>query len=475
MRRNLALLKTAVCLSLIIAPFAGTAALAAAPVKAGLGVVDITPDVDAKKVWIAGYGQNRPATGVHDPLYARAVVLADGEQTIALVEVDLVGLQYTEVRRIREKLPELDYVMVASTHNHEGPDVIGLWGPSPFQSGVNPAYLDLVVERSAEAVREAAKNLVPIRAVYGTAQDDTLLRDSRLPHVPDGILRVVRLNHAESSEPAGIIVQWSCHPEAMGSKNTLITADFPHATIAALEKKYNCPVMFIAGAVGGLMTTPRERITNGAGEYLEEGTFEYTDRYGQEVADLTIEALDSATPITLAPIKVASREVAVPMGNLLYQAAGMMGVLKRTGYEWTGDFEKLGPELTPKTADKQGALVTEVAYLRLGDLHVACIPGEIYPELIYGTYQEPVEPNVDYPDAPLEPSLVEILPGDKFLIIGLANDEVGYIIPKRQWDEKPPFAYGRDKSQYGEENSVGVETAPILMEALRRVVREAQQ
>ena len=35
------------------------------------------------------------------------------------------------------------------------------------------------------------------------------------------------------------------------------------------------------------------------------------------------------------------------------------------------------------------------------------------------------------------------------MLIGLANDEVGYIIPKRQWDEKPPFCYGRQKAQYG--------------------------
>ena len=45
---------------------------------------------------------------------------------------------------------------------------------------------------------------------------------------------------------------------------------------------------------------------------------------------------------------------------------------------------------------------------------------------------------------PLESSVVKLLPGDKWLLFGLANDEIGYIIPKRQWDEQPPFAYGRD-------------------------------
>jgi hypothetical protein len=59
------------------------------------------------------------------------------------------------------------------------------------------------------------------------------------------------------------------------------------------------------------------------------------------------------------------------------------------------------------------------------------------------------------------------------MLLGLANDEIGYIIPKRQWDQAPPFAYGRAKDQYGEINSCGPEVAPILMRALANRVREA--
>ena len=60
---------------------------------------EITPEIAGDKpVYIAGYGMGRKATGVHDPLMARAVVLASGEQRIALASVDLVGLQYPEVQ-----------------------------------------------------------------------------------------------------------------------------------------------------------------------------------------------------------------------------------------------------------------------------------------------------------------------------------------------------------------------------------------
>ena len=80
----------------------------------------------------------------------------------------------------------------------------------------------------------------------------------------------------------------------------------------------------------------------------------------------------------------------------------------------------------------------------------------------------------DYADAPLETPVMKLLPGAKTLLFGLANDEVGYIIPKRQWDERSPFCYGRKTMQYGEINSCGPEVAPILMQALKLAVEQAR-
>jgi hypothetical protein len=57
------------------------------------------------------------------------------------------------------------------------------------------------------------------------------------------------------------------------------------------------------------------------------------------------------------------------------------------------------------------------------------------------------------------------------MLIGLANDEVGYIIPKRQWDVVPPFCYKRKKPQYGEENSLGPDTAPVLCGVFKELVK----
>src|SRR5207244_10364162 len=119
---------------------------------------------------------------------------------------------------------------------------------------------------------------------------------------------------------------------------------------------------------------------------------------------------------------------------------------------------------------KRVAVGTEVAWLRLGDVDVAAVPGEIYPELVLDKVQDPSDPGADFPSAPIEPAIYKQLKGPYRMIIGLANDELGCIIPKRQWDAKKPYTYGRKRAPYGEVNSLGPDTAPILCQAFKELV-----
>ena len=379
----------------------GGAAKAAEGLRVGFGKADVTPEVgeDAAPVYIAGYGNDRKATGVHDPLYARAVVLEDGDEKIALVSVDAIGIQYEVTLAVRERLGDYAYVLVSSTHDHEAPDVIGLWGPSRTESGVDPAYLELLEARIVAAVRDAESNLTAAEAAYGTAEDEALVSDSRLPKVKDGVLRALRFTAPGGEETVGLLVQWNCHPENLGSRNTLLTADFPYATVAALETRHECPVAYFTGAIGGLMSAPEDLLKAPDGSYYKEGDYAFAEAYGVAVADLADEALEGASPIALTPIAVAAETPAVPLGNNYYRIARATGVLGRMGYTWTGEPYASLDERPGRDILGPLAIRTEVAYLRLGDLHVAAIPGELYPELVYGEFQDPAEPNADEPDA----------------------------------------------------------------------------
>ena len=429
----------------------------------------MTPKVGGgRPVYLAGFGANRLATKVRDPIMARAVVLRHGDTKVAVVSVDVVGLFLPGVERIRATLPGFAYVLVSSTHNHEGPDTLGLWGPNPLTSGIDPDYLKGVEEGVARAVRDADRAARPVTARVGTVAVPELLHDSRKPYVKHDEL--VAVEFRAGVRPAGIVVQWNCHPETLGSKNTEVSADYVGVTVKHLAGRHRCPVVYLTGTVGGLMTSLRVPVKDDKGRLLPEDSWEKTERFGHLLGEAADRALASAKPARLDPIEARRRDVFLPLDNPSFRLARQVGVLNRPAFLWTGDPYKAEPA-PAKEAVRPIALKTEVGWLRLGELEVAAIPGEIYPELVLGKVQDPADPGADFPDAPVEPSVYGRMKGPYKMIVGLANDEVGYIIPKRQWDVKAPFCYGRKKDQYGESNSVGPEAAPILCQAFKELSR----
>src|SRR3954454_20801106 len=72
----------------------------AAELEAGVASVDITPP---KGYRMAGYYAERRKTGTHDPLQAKAVFFRQGDQQVALVFCDLIGIPPEVSRQARER------------------------------------------------------------------------------------------------------------------------------------------------------------------------------------------------------------------------------------------------------------------------------------------------------------------------------------------------------------------------------------
>jgi hypothetical protein len=462
--------RLAILLPLLLVAAAPPAKPEKSTLQVGFGEVDITPKVEAKgkAVYLAGFGQNRKATGVNDSLMARTVVLSDGKQKIAIVSVDLVGFFHANVENVRKALTGFDYVLVGSTHNHEGPDTLGLWGPSPLQTGVDPDYLKLVEKQIVESVKSADKSKKTVTARIGSVFAPELLHDSRLPIVKHAELVILHFADEKSGKNAGTIVQWNNHPETLGSKNKLVSADYVGYTCTYLKKKTGGPVVYLTGTVGGLMTSLKVPVKNEKGDSLEDGTFEKTKRYGELVGEASEKAIKKSKPVWLTPFVVRTKMVYLPMDNQIYLAGRMTKLLDREAFLWKDSMEK-AEAVKSINPLKRHAVRTEVGYLRLGDLEVACIPGEIYPELVLDKVVDPAEEGADFPKAPIEPAIYKQMRGPHRMIVGLANDEIGYIIPKRQWDEKAPYCYKRKTAQYGEMNSLGPETAPLICAAFKEL------
>jgi hypothetical protein len=455
----------------IVASIAARPARAGEPpfLLAGFGEADVTPALDGKPVWLAGFGKGRKATGVHDPLMARAVVLEFAKEKIAIASVDVVGLFREPVLRVRQQLKGFTYVLVSSTHNHEGPDTLGLWGPNFATSGIDPEYMGKLEAGIVQAIRQADKNRNEVRARIGTAKAPELLHDGREPYVKHDELVAVQFSD-NAGQTRGVVVQWNCHPETLSSKNTEISADYVGYTVGWLKERYRCPVVYLTGTVGGLMTSLHVEVKDDKGTPLADGTFAKTERYGHLVGRIAQNALADGKEARLGPIETRSRPLYLPMDNKIFRLGSELGVLKRQAYLWAGNSAKAEPVDLQAAKGKPVCIESEIAWLRLGELEVAAIPGEIYPELVLGKVQDPPDAGADFPSAPIEPGLYGQLRAPYKMMIGLANDEVGYIIPKRQWDEKAPFCYGRKQAQYGEINSLGPDTAPLMCEAFRELV-----
>ena len=117
-------------------------------------------------------------------------------------------------------------------------------------------------------------------------------------------------------------------------------------------------------------------------------------------------------------------------------------------------------------ADFLGSVSVEV-----GELWIVCIPGELYPEIAVGGIVNPE--GADYEIEPVEvPPLRTVMRGRVNMMVNLANDALGYIIPKSEWDNRSPWLYGAEEMTSGEIVSAGPETAPLLHQALLDLLTE---
>lgn len=470
-----------------------------AGLKAGFAAVPITPEVpdrwvdkndDAKykpkdgdtfidgngngkfdPVWIAGFSNSKPANGVHDDTWARTMIIDDGTTRLAIVIIDAIGFMHDDVVDVRKMIPAeagITYTLIASTHTHESADLLGLWGKSPLKSGINPDYMTFVKNQIVKSVVEASTNLRPAR--LEVSQDLTgaipLVKDTRKPEVFDSGLRMIKAVDKENDQVLGTVVAWGNHPETLWSRNLLISSDFPHFVRDGVENGvYNGETLmksgvggvcvYMNGALGGLMCThPSLAVKDPfTGEEFKEGSFEKAAAEGKHLSMLALNAMEQpGAVIDSGSISLVVRTISLPIDNNLFKLATALGVMDRGTSGWM-------------------KMRSELSVFNIVPMSFVSIPGEIYPEIVNGGVDALPEGDLGI-EAVEVPPIREMMAGDFKFIIGLANDEIGYIIPKSQWDVKAPFAYGREKAQYGEGNSLGKETAPLLHRNIQEMLNE---
>ncbi len=461
---------------------------AAQMLRAGAASAVVTPDIESKQLYMAGFGHNRVARAVHDDLYARCLALNVRRKTLVLCSVDVIGLFYDDVldsgAQLHHFAPEAELI-VAATHNHEGPDTVGLWGPDEKTTGLDQGYLAWLKQRIAETAARAVRGMQPAKMELGRDDDPSLgqLQSvDRPPTVKDAFVFVLRVR-TTTGRAIATLVNWSDHPETL-ARNREITADYPHWVRQYVEAHGGGMALFFSGKVGkvsslGADVTLRDPAT---GTIAEDGSWRKAELLGNAIGEAAISALRPGEAVNVDAMVIRRSTLFVPLENQRFRIAEALGLLGgRKPLFTAGRLDRTTSDQVVKgvkMAVPAGRdLQTEVEYveLRAGAKVVAefvTVPGEIYPELVNGGIQRYA--GADYPDAPFEPVLRPQLKSRHGFILGLANDELGYLIPKAEWDEQPPWLQDAPKPWYGEINSVGPDAAAAVLNALSRVIAGRQ-
>ncbi len=412
----------------------------------GFGSIEIALPKDSEQpLYIAGYHAGREITGVLDLQRASAAWIDTGKGGILLIGIDCVGLGNDTVTAIRNRLKDFCKqtdcvsVNVYATHTHAGIDTLGLWGPAA-QDGKNHAFMQNLIDAAVLAAQAAYDDRTEGTLYFGSAMPQDLLYDSRSPHEYDPNLYQLRFAPHDKAQNGIRLLSYASHAESLRGANTLLSRDFPGAVADAIKADTGDDAMFMPGAVGGLIMTRELTEPFDAVENMRKTAEILTD------AILSIENETALSP-TLAYSRV---DMEIPLDNTLFFYYKFLGIL--------GNEVSRGDSMTGYD------LHSELSVLQLGEVTLCLMPGEIFPELVSGKGLGKGDPT------PLS-EIAKDRGVQNLLIVGLCNDELGYIIPPSNYllNEKAPYidtaTEATGENHYEETNSTGIATAQMIADA----------
>ncbi len=393
---------------------------------AGAAKRRVTPPVWVPYLTSSGNGTCGPFGGVHDDLYARALVLDDGGGAIAVLAVDSVGYDNAILGSGREFTGALrsriagatglqgEAVMLSATHSHSTPETIGL---TPFRElpGISE-WLEGHLKDLADVVVEAWEKRTPVRAYAGSLEVQEVARYRRVvlksgelnrrgalpdasevavPWEMDEALSVLYLE-TEAGAPYALMLNFTAHPVvAMGLPP--VSADYPGAATA-----------FVEGALEGAVCL----FTNGAAGNVNPvhvtTTFEDVEKIGHTLGRAALAEVDRlkvGAPLAQTGIGVCSEVVVLdprPCPSLAETNRAVDADLSRVNLR----MQRLAKKLA------EGPIRAEVQAMGVGPLRWVALPGEAFVE-----------------------TGLALKRAGASLVVGYANGWVGYLPISRAYDE----------------------------------------
>lgn len=285
---------------------------------AGFGQAPLTPKLGALRddpvrgefvsLPLAGYGgrQGKPATGIHDPLFAKAVALRVGNQLAVMASADALIIPYEVAQAAAEDLERSHglrrgQIYFCATHTHSG---LGGWGEGvvakAFAGPYQPRVRIWFAQQLAEAARAALADLQPAAAGHATFPAPAFVRNRLVGDLgrvdPEFSFAVVR----QASGRTAILASFAAHATVLSDSVMEFGGDYPGEWQRAVEEATGGVAVFFAGGMGS------HRPVAGA------SGFEGTRKMGRALAEAVCRALPDVVLTNRVVFGVQALEVALP-------------------------------------------------------------------------------------------------------------------------------------------------------------------
>jgi len=363
--------------------------------KTGFAQRAITPAIPCQ---LAGYSAYRIAQGVHDELYARALVFRGGDSTVILLQLDVLGVDELFIDRMDVKLREIGLtreqllVFCAHTHSSFG-GIFNVSGGmkaklSDLLGEQNEALLEMLAGQSFEAIKDAIKDTrdTDVRfmnsKIYGVGTN----RHSQADPCDHDIF-VADLVRDDGQR--AILYSLSCHPTIMNNDNLLLSADFTGYANKAISQFCEMAV-FVNGSAGDMSTRFTRR----------ESTFDECSRIGGIVGLKVSEMLEGAgRHVPLSEVSLvyhtvnlkrvvsdspdeAAKKYSIAENNLrkvLARTTDPSGIRKAQSYVEGASANLLRSQLPQDGQTTE--IPVKVGILSLNDRKIVCSPFELFSTL----------------------------------------------------------------------------------------------
>ena len=339
----------------------------------GVARVDLTPPF-AMKAALGGYSArlSRPAQGVHDRVWAKALTLEVNAKRFVLVTVDALAfpppVKPALLARLQQLHVNVDELLLLPSHTHNSIDMLALHPQNRFkvpQLGIYHAELyEHTIAKLAEVIQESCLKREPARFVALRQKLQGWNRNRRGGLTVDPDLTLLRIDRTDG-RPLAVLVNFTAHPTLLGPSEMLFSGDWPGALQRAMEERIGngVTVLYHNGAQGDLSPTPREE---------NAPAYEKAETYGRALAHMAYTLWQQGEGQTQAPKLIAWHKTTFPLPPKVRHPK----LLPSTS--WTNDllagtFDQMLKELLPASSHS--------VCLRIDDWLIVGVPGEFAAEL----------------------------------------------------------------------------------------------